>query len=831
MHASRSSARPHSQDFGPRLKSRWLWIGAVGVWVALLSAPLHAQENAPPKPPTLDPTYGLPLPSRAAQTARRGPEAQWIWAARTADNQTVYLRAVFTLARVPKMALLHVTADDFFTLYINGQQAAETKPDPKDNLAWSHVHNLDITQYLVAGKNAIALRALNAGGPAGALARLEIDDKPVLQTGANWKVSEATPPDDWARAAYDDSDWKPATVIAPLDGGPWSDQLQGWPGYEAAVAPYLAHLTLPVAAVVDVHNGAGRLEGAETVMRPEATNLAIGLPDSGSQDPPSMVIDFGKEVAGRIEIQAHDAITVLVGTGESQEEAVKSPWGGVHRLDIVDGQKAFTPYSAFRYAKLTFLAFPGQTVAGILNASSLKGSPQITGITLDHLYYPVQYKGSFSCSDDLLTRIWYTGAYTAHLCMQSDIWDAPKRDRARWMGDLHVSGEVINTAFADTFLMEQTMQRLRDDAQGGQPPSASPKAQVNSIPGYSCAWIAGLADFHRHIGDYTYLNKQHDLLISMLDFLRGELDDQSLFANKRGEWPFVDWAPDFNDNTPLARAATHCFLVKAVREAVFLLDEMNDPANAAKYAAWADELTAAARKNLLDSSTHTFSDRRQENAMAIYSGVATEPQTQTIYDAILKPGSPAWDKIATPYYNYYVINAMSLAGHTPEALQFVRDYWGGMLAEGATSFWEGYDPRWEKTDFHGHLQADNGMGYFVSLCHGWSAGPTAWLTEWVLGVRPTGGGFTKADIVPNLADLSWAEGDVPTPNGLLHLRAEKQAGGMLLHLSLPKGVNALVGVPGKTITVNGHAVEPEKVDGGRAYVRLDTSGKYTIVSQ
>ena len=72
-------------------------------------------------------------------------------------------------------------------------------------------------------------------------------------------------------------------------------------------------------------------------------------------------------------------------------------------------------------------------------------------VAVDHKYYPVEYKGSFACSDDLLTRIWYMGAYTAHLCMQEDIWDAPKRDRARWMGDLHVSGAVINLAFADRF--------------------------------------------------------------------------------------------------------------------------------------------------------------------------------------------------------------------------------------------------------------------------------------------------------------------------------------------------------------------------------------------
>ena len=100
------------------------------------------------------------------------------------------------------------------------------------------------------------------------------------------------------------------------------------------------------------------------------------------------------------------------------------------------------------------------------------------------------------------------------------------------------------------------MQRLRDEAQGGNASSATPKQHVNGIPGYSCAWICGLADFHRHIGDYEYLNRQHDSLISLLDYLQGELDGRQVFANIRKAWPFVDWAPEFNKDTP-ARPRRH----------------------------------------------------------------------------------------------------------------------------------------------------------------------------------------------------------------------------------------------------------------------------------
>lgn len=799
-----------SRPTGAFIRGRALLAGLV---LVSLCCPVFARGK---KPPTLDPSYGMPLPRKAAA----GPEANWIWTSLVKEQQTIYLRGNLELKPVPEKAVLYITGDDFWTVYVNGTRLDGTEPNPKDNYQWQKVHRLDVARYLTAGKNVVAVRATNAGYAAGVVARLEIGGKPVLLSDASWKVSEDTSlPDTWAATAYDDSGWSAATVIGPLSEPNWSGQLTGWPtnGNEC---PYLYHLTIRPVAVLDVKPGKGSLKGLDTLTGKGQMRLVVEPAPADSKEQPSFVLDFGRELTGRVVVESEGPATVLVGTGESFDEAVEAPWGGMRPLDVGTDKKGATPYSAFRYARVSFVPTPG--------ASSVQ---TVTSITLDHLYYPVEYKGSFSCSDPLLTKIWYTGTHTAHMCMQEEIWDAPKRDRWHWMGDQAVCGEVINNAFLDKFLMERTLSTLRLEAQGGLPETELPRAHINGIPGYSCAWVVGLADFHRHFGDYDYLARQHDLVISMLEFFRGELDDRGVFANNRKSWTFVDWAPEFNGDTPLARAATHMFMVTAVRDGAFLLGEMGDKAAAAKYSGWAEELAAAGRKYLSDPATGTYSDRRQENAMAVYSGVATPEQTKTIYDTILHPGSPAWDKVATPYYNNYVIHAMSMAGHTPETIGLIRTYWGGMIAQGATSFWEGYDPKWPKVKWHANLQADNGMGYFVSLCHGWSAGVTSWLTQWVLGVRPTSGGFKTAEIVPELGDLKWAEGDVPTPNGQIHVRAEKSRGGLKLQIKLPAGVDALVGCPGTKAAVNGKAVDAVRTDAGRVYIRLASAGKYTVTAE
>jgi alpha-L-rhamnosidase len=59
------------------------------------------------------------------------------------------------------------------------------------------------------------------------------------------------------------------------------------------------------------------------------------------------------------------------------------------------------------------------------------------------------------------------------------------------------------------------------------------------------------------------------------------------------------------------------------------------------------------------------------------------------------------------------------------------------------------------------------------LCHGWAAGPTAWMSEHILGIKIVEPGCKVVRIEPNLGDLKWAEGAYPTPHGIIKVRHEK----------------------------------------------------------
>ncbi len=772
-------------------------LNTLSVFAALLlpSGFFRALAQAAPEPASVspDPTFGMPIPRLAPPVGGLDhAPAHWIWLGQVEGDQQFQGRTTFTLRAKPRAASAWVTGDDAFTLFINGQQVEQSQPV---EMGWATAHQTDVTPYLKVGKNVIAVQGVNkGGGGAGIVAQLEVDGIRVAASGADWKaLISDTSPATWTDAAFDDTSWKSATDEGAIGAGVWGAGPHNWPG-TVANAWYLAHLTMkPVAA--------------QSLSRPTATRgldtLLVGGPKPAvvvnattatPVGPRQILLDFGKELSGRLQIAGTAGAKIEVHTGESREAALRILTDG--RLIAIDNSGPWsltlggdapqtTPYTAFRYALLTF---PGDQPVALTKADC------------DFKYYPVQYKGAFSCSDPLLTRIWYSGAYIAHLGMQEDIWDSPKRDRGLWIGDLDVTGTTINDAFLDRFLMERTIAGGREEA------GAIPTKSVNTIPGYSAAWFGCLANFYRHDGDDAFLRGQHQNILSLLAFQQTQFDANNLFTNPKNEWDFTDWAPGYVQHTPLTLAATDLFIIKGVREAVFLLRSLGDTANADKYTAWADTLTGAARTHLADANTGTYSDRVQGNAMAVYSGVATPEQQAKIYQSVLQAGTPAWQppvagdlsgaEVISPYYGHYVLRAYSQMGQPQAGIDLIRRYWGDMLTRTGTTGWEQFDP-----SFSRDMNQDIARMSYLSLSHGWATGPTSFLTECILGVTPTEGGFKTVTIEPQLGDLTWAEGTVPTPHGDIHLRAEKDATALTCTLTLPSSITALVKLPTRTITL------------------------------
>jgi len=814
----------------------------------MVGAQSFTGENLDParNPASLHRPAHAPLAEQYIWTANdaaalRPDHAKFSYRDRDRKTEPHAFRVSFDLNRLPAAATIYIAGPRSAKAFINGMPVLDEEADANSPLG-THVFRAGVLSALRIGRNVLAIEAVRGRGVVAASdspvvqqlaygetlvvkvlpAKLGMEASPLAMTNQGWRSVDALP-EGWQSPSFDDQAWPAVQTLGAVESNPeffqWNIDagMYDWPGY-LGMSPYLRTYSLPVAGVSHRADGAGGMTHVEALTNSSSRErFAVQLPAKAMavHDAPTVMLDFGREVAGRLLIESNCdcEAQVLVSYGESESEALSGGhYLGTNLLRIPPLGTARGPKSGFRYAWLRFVG----------------GAPKTSfrSIRLEGIAYPVEYKGLFESSDKLLNRIWKTAAHTAHLCMQDGIWDAPKRDRGWWVGDLDVSGPVISDVFADHALLDETLTRLI-------PPAGQ---HVNGIPGYSALWITTLAGLYRRDGDKAALEKRHAGLLSLLERMDEELDGSGHFLNKSHRWLFVDWAPGLFAYTDEAREGTEFEFVRGYREGAWLLREMGDTAAAVKYQSHAETLASESRIQF-EAANGAFGNGWQLNAMAVLAGVADESDYANVWEQSLHAvvNGESQEQTISPYFNAYLLQAMARMGRRREALDWLRQYWGGMLAEGATSFWEAYDLRWPKQDPHQSLQADGVTGYFVSLAHGWSSGPAAWLMEEVLGIHAATPGFRKAIIRPDLLGLDWVKGQVLSPRGAIRVEMRREPE-MTIDLTLPPGVEAAVLVPlarpEMQVLVNGKVIASSPVENGtRASIQLGNPGHYRVTSR
>ncbi len=143
---------------------------------------------------------------------------KWIWGGTDTENiPTVFFRKSFDLAQVPKKAEITITCDNGYELYVNGKRVGgEILYDPD---GWEGAEIFDVLPFLITGKNVIAVRGTNLGGPGGLVLNF-VSDILRFASDGSFKVSMKEE-SGWVEIGFDDSGWKNAKEIAELGGGPW----------------------------------------------------------------------------------------------------------------------------------------------------------------------------------------------------------------------------------------------------------------------------------------------------------------------------------------------------------------------------------------------------------------------------------------------------------------------------------------------------------------------------------------------------------------------------------------------------------------------------------
>lgn len=74
--------------------------------------------------------------------------------------------------------------------------------------------------------------------------------------------------------------------------------------------------------------------------------------------------------------------------------------------------------------------------------------------------------------------------------------------------------------------------------------------------------------------------------------------------------------------------------------------------------------------------------------------------------------------------NHHYVEALFLCGRTKDAIRYMDSYWGGMIDQGADTFWELYNP-------DDPQESPYGSCIIHSYCHAWSCTPVYLIRKYI----------------------------------------------------------------------------------------------------
>jgi hypothetical protein len=773
------------------------------------------------------------------KTSWRG---QWIWVndSGTARNAYAFFRRSFRLPSAQTVRIA-ITADTFYELHVDGRRIGRGPSRAHLDYYSFDRHNLS----LPSGDHVLAVLVHHIGiihgarmtGHPGLLVDVDLADE-GFGSDPTWRceVAEAWRPDvaalmshygfweecdlarlpgGWAALGCDDAAWRPAIVIGQPPCPPWRRLIEpdiplpretniAIRGLHAAGA----WVQGPVLEDDDAKRrvtAQGYIEGGSTLDIPSkqaaarcrttsqppaslpATFAVAEGPDRGAW----LTLDFGRTVSGYVvlDIDARHSGTCV----DLSYDDVTTPNG------VVNPERT--------YARMTdrFLLAQGVNMVRPVHPRGfryvtvdMKGSGPVTmrrAWAVEETY-PFEDAGDFfRCSDPELTGFAARAAETVRVCSTDAFTDCASRERVQWIEDLYLHARVAAYAFGDTRLLRRALfhgaqNALPDGRINGFVPSERTNCAFASS---SIMWLHLLADYRLYAGDESGCLQLLPSAHRLLDFLRGRVDAQGLIPS----WPdpqFWDWSPVERKGCLLLTNAAYVWALSRLAQ-----DDLWRRSLGGDLEAQADRVRGAAQEQFWDAGRGLYRDgqasadrtpifSQHANALATLSGICPVARREALLRQIVDPANlgpvpvgehslnntnrPDPDRIVpvgTLWFGHFLCQALFEAGLVREALAQMRLLWGP-YSDSAT---------FPET----RLPAGN-----TTQCHGWAGGPAFLLPAYVLGVRPTGPGWSRIAVAQRACGLVTASAIIRTPLGPLTIHRREEAGRVALDVAAPAGM-------------------------------------------
>lgn len=750
-------------------------------------------------------------------------KARWISVPNEPSNTygVYHMRKTVELNAIPSKFIVHVSGDNRYKLYVNGEQVS-VGPARGDIYNWNF-ETVDLAPYLQKGKNVLAAVVWNLAelkpvaqvsfnqtgfilqGNSEAEAIVNTDDtwlclknkaykpwqKPVpgyYVAGPGELLSATDYPWGWEQPDYDDSAWQKAR--SGMEGGIKGSR--DYPGRLLVPSPIppmdqVQQRLATVRMAEGIKCPAAFLKEKTTVTIPANTKVHLLL-DNGELTTGYLSLLFSKGRNAEIAIGYAEALYEKKVSGTTKSYSL--PTKG-HRDEIKDKQfigyedkivadggdaRSYTPlwWRTWRYVDL--------------NITTADEPLVIEDVYGTFSAYPFRNEYSFTApGNEYLNNMLDIGWRTARLCANETYMDCPYYEQLQYFGDTRIQAMISLYNTHDPFMVKNAIEQGRQSiVADGITMSRYPSSLHQFISSFSLWWICMGHDYWMYRGDEDYLK-------TLLPAYRGVLawyeqwlkPDHSL--GYVPHWFFADWAAGFPSGEPVrekdGNSAFQDLMYILTLEATADMEQaFGLPSMATHYKEIASSIRQTIKTKYWDAARGLFADTydhhsfsQHVNSLAVLAGIVTGDEAAGVMKRTLNDKELIQ---ATIYFRYYLHQALAKAGLGDQLLDNLQ-IWRDQMALGLTTWAEMPEPT-------------------RSDCHAWGSSPNIELFRILLGIDSQAPGFREIRIAPSLGMLKEVSGTMPHPAGMISAAYKKDLKGKLTaRLILPEGTTGVFVWKGK----------------------------------
>jgi hypothetical protein len=784
-------------------------------------------------------------------------KAFWIWRKGETSGTNLFLlaRKSFSLEKKPEQAMIYITADNIYELYVNGILVNRGPARCQPHHQFYDV--LDIAPLLNAGRNVLAIRALhkasygsyNLPPRPGLLAQLEIkngDNLMVIGTNESFKVSRVEGFDlnsevyseladfrkaqnEWTELNFDDSNWENAEELV-------SDRYLSWPGPSPKSRPQT--LTSPWKIMIP------RDIPYLTVTQVKARNvletgeiLELGFYNPVSDGLHGLLFPLEKSSITGIEEYKKETGPITIKnsypSGLFTNDAIYSSYLIFDLGEIMHG-----------YPRLEIEGEPG-TIVEILYSpslfrgkfpmrSNLEGRPMRrpstekiilgNGVTqwdamelkylrylliafrntdkpvklsyagLQRADYPFQPNGSFSAGrDEELNWLWHAGKNTLDV-VTTEAFQDNYRERLQYSQTSYYASRCSYAAYGDPWLQRRYLMQIALEQQSDGILPASAPVFTNAGQRFldaSIFWILGLHDYFLHSGDSVTVRELLPAAEKVLSTFR-------LWENKEGfidSPPYTYWIDHAAMDRYGASFSLNALYLLAMQDVMRIAEWLGQDQKAMEYRKRIDYLKRNMQTKFWDPDQKLF---REVHLDGMLAGKFTEHGNSLAIVAGIASSEQQREIVKEMVQNKSarMVQAVLFMHYIAEAL-FVSEHGQEALVLLKDRYRHmkaaGSQTLWEEWS----QTVTYRSGEFVPSSHiTVSQAENTFicytLSKWLLGITPSKPGMQEVVISFNNFELPVISGSFPTPKGNIEAAWFTTKKGVTLELTVPDGISAVL---------------------------------------